>query len=161
MKGKNPSNLAHPEKCSSPTAFSTISISELLYFVVFWVIATPTTEQQSGSQRPAGLKRGRQPPSLGFEMRTLCSKELTLRDTHLFLWTTHPSFRRQCAGGKRGLECQRNSSWKAKLAQGCGELEKKRLLLGHQLIPTSLSQAVLPAGEKLWTSFKECRCFWT
>ena len=70
----------------------------------------------------------------------------------MFLWTTHPSFRRQCAGGKRGLECQRNSSWKAKLAQGCGELERKRLLLSHQHILLSFSQAVLPAGEKLWTS---------
>lgn len=52
----------------------------------------------------------------------------------------------------RRLDYQRNSSWKAKLAQGYGESERKRLLLGHQYIPTTSSQGALPAGEKLWTS---------
>lgn len=64
----------------------------------------------------------------------LCSKELKLRDSCLFLGTTHPSFRRQHVGGKRGLECQRKN-WKARLAQGCDKWGRRKLLLGLQHVP--------------------------
>lgn len=56
------------------------------------------------------------------------------RDSHLFCGQLI-HLRRQRAGGKRGLEQQRNSSWKAKLAQDYGESERKRLLLGHRHRP--------------------------